>query len=309
MLVVAWNIFQADQSRFVYASSSSPEYLHIDPKVANDVLASIDQFTPLINEGAVDLSKTLTPASDEGFASATDTGNPFITEATKLEVTYKVQKGDTISTIADTFGLHVATIAQRNNITVQQIEKLSPGATLIIPPADTSESTEWLAELSAMKEADRQKAIAAAAAATKKDQLAKGRNSSKQVASSGFDHAAGAHFITPIHYTAIARGVSSYHFGIDFDAPVGTPVHAAQDGKVIQTTGGWAGGFGNSILVDHGGGLNTRYGHLSEINVSVGQTVSQGDLIGHSGNTGFSTGPHLHFETRLNGAVIDPLGI
>ena len=79
---------------------------------------------------------------------------------------------------------------------------------------------------------------------------------------------------------------------------VGTPVIAAGSGKVIGITGGWGGGYGNSILLDHGGGRHTRYAHLSQINVGLGDYVSAGQNIGLSGNTGWSTGPHLHFENR-----------
>lgn len=290
----------------MFASSTSPEYLHVDPRLANGILASIDEFTPLINESAVDLSTVLTPASDEGFASADDVGNPFTTEATKLEVTYMVQNGDTITDIADKFGLHVATIAERNQIGIEDIEKLAPGDTLTIPPVDTSDSTEWLAKLNEHKEAQRQKAIAAANEAARKAGKSRSKKSSKQVASSGFAGAASQNFTVPLSHNGISRGVSSYHAGIDYRANTGTGVKTAQDGKVVQTTGGWAGGFGNSILVDHGNGLTTRYAHLSQVEVSVGQVVSQGETIGRSGNTGYSTGPHLHFETRKNGSVISP---
>lgn len=305
LLVVAWNVFQADQTRFVYAANATGDYLHVDPRLANGVLASLDEFTPLINESAVDLSKTLTASTDEGFVSASDVGNPFTTESTKLEVTYTVQKGDTISSIADKFGLHVATIAERNQIGIDKIENITPGSTLIIPPVDTSDSTEWLAELNQLKENERQKAIAAAEKARRATR-GRSRSTSRQIALSGFDGSASSNFVVPIGHNGISRGVSRYHAGIDYRANVGTTVRAAQDGKVIETTGGWAGGFGNSILVDHGGGLTTRYAHLSEIDVSVGQVVSQGEAIGHSGNTGYSTGPHLHFETRKNGSVISP---
>lgn len=95
-----------------------------------------------------------------------------------------------------------------------------------------------------------------------------------------------------------------YHEGQDIDATYGTPVQVAASGRVIIA--GWQRGYGNVVYVDHGSGLSTRYGHLSEIDVSVGQTVSRGQTIGLVGSTGRSTGPHLHYEVRINNQPVDP---
>ena len=95
-----------------------------------------------------------------------------------------------------------------------------------------------------------------------------------------------------------------YHEGQDIDAAWGTPVEVAAAGKV--TIAGWQRGYGNVVYVDHGSGLSTRYGHLSKINVSVGQTVNTGDILGLVGSTGRSTGPHLHYEVRINNQPVDP---
>ena len=96
------------------------------------------------------------------------------------------------------------------------------------------------------------------------------------------------------------------HAGIDIPLAEGTGIRAAAGGSVAIA--GWVGGYGNYICIQHSGGLSTCYGHLSSIGVSVGQSVSQGSVIGASGNTGNSTGPHLHFETRVGGNPVDPLG-
>jgi murein DD-endopeptidase MepM/ murein hydrolase activator NlpD len=96
------------------------------------------------------------------------------------------------------------------------------------------------------------------------------------------------------------------HPGIDIGVPTGTPIHAAASGKVIWC--GWMSGYGNLVVIDHGGGLASLYGHQSRIAASCGENVSQGQLIGYVGCTGFCTGPHLHFEIRLNGSPVDPLG-
>ena len=96
------------------------------------------------------------------------------------------------------------------------------------------------------------------------------------------------------------------HEGIDLGAAFGTPIVAAAPGTVIYA--GWLGGYGNLTVIDHGGGLATAYGHQSRIDVAVGQQVAQGQVIGAVGSTGHSTGPHLHFEVRVNGQAVDPLG-
>ncbi len=94
------------------------------------------------------------------------------------------------------------------------------------------------------------------------------------------------------------------HEGIDLAVCTGTPVAAAADGVVVQS--GWNGGYGISIYVDHGNGVITRYGHLSQAYAQVGRAVKQGEVIGLSGNTGNSTGPHLHFEIRIGDEAVNP---
>jgi murein DD-endopeptidase MepM/ murein hydrolase activator NlpD len=94
------------------------------------------------------------------------------------------------------------------------------------------------------------------------------------------------------------------HTGIDFRAPRGASVRATAPGKVTEA--GYMGGYGNMVEIDHGNGLTTRYGHLSSINVDVGETVIKGGIIGRVGSTGRSTGPHLHYETRIDGDATDP---
>jgi murein DD-endopeptidase MepM/ murein hydrolase activator NlpD len=95
------------------------------------------------------------------------------------------------------------------------------------------------------------------------------------------------------------------HTGIDIGAPLGAPVVSSRAGRVGWA--GWYGGYGKFVRVDHGNGLSTAYSHLSQISVKVGQILHPGDLIGRVGSTGFSTGPHLLFEIRVNGRPLDPL--
>jgi murein DD-endopeptidase MepM/ murein hydrolase activator NlpD len=105
------------------------------------------------------------------------------------------------------------------------------------------------------------------------------------------------------------NGSYEYHPGIDIAVPEGTPIRAALTGTVsLQQSEAESGGYGNYTCLDHGGGLSTCYAHQSSFAVSPGQLVSQGDVIGYTGCTGYCLGPHLHFEVRINGSVTDPMG-
>jgi len=113
--------------------------------------------------------------------------------------------------------------------------------------------------------------------------------------SSGFGYR-----IHPIHRTRIQ------HTGLDIPKPSGSGIAAADGGKVIFA--GWRGGYGRCVIINHGRGLATLYGHMQSIYVSNGQSVGKGQAIGAVGTTGYSTGPHLHFEVRVNGSPVNPLG-
>ena len=169
----------------------------------------------------------------------------------------------------------------------------------------------WLDEVNKIKEEkariEAEKKRRALALSTKNRSLPYRESSSVRATANGdYDGEKEGGFIVPINSNGITRRISRGHTGIDYRADTGTPVVASRSGKVIETTGGWSGGWGISVVLDHGSGLTSRYAHLSRTAVTVGQTVSQGNVVGYSGNTGFSTGPHLHFETRINGRVVSP---
>jgi len=129
-----------------------------------------------------------------------------------------------------------------------------------------------------------------------------------QAGSTGSGTPSAAGFIWPVDGPVVSGfGVrwGRMHEGIDIAATIGTPIRAAASGTVIHA--GWLGGYGNLVVVDHGDGLATAYAHASAILVGVGQQVSQGDTLSLVGSTGNSTGPHLHFEVRVNGSAVDPL--
>jgi murein DD-endopeptidase MepM/ murein hydrolase activator NlpD len=111
---------------------------------------------------------------------------------------------------------------------------------------------------------------------------------------------------SPYGPRCLPNGDCSFHPGIDIGVPSGTPIHAAASGTVISA--GWLGGYGNLVVIDHGNGLATAYAHQSSMAVGNGASVSQGQVIGYVGCTGYCFGPHLHFEVRVNGEPVNPLG-
>lgn len=113
--------------------------------------------------------------------------------------------------------------------------------------------------------------------------------------------------ITSPYGYRILFGVRDFHTGVDIGATTGSNIVAAESGTVILANYGWNGGYGNYIILSHGNGITTRYAHASQLYVTAGQTVSKGQVIAAVGTTGNSTGPHLHFEVRVNGSHTNPL--
>jgi murein DD-endopeptidase MepM/ murein hydrolase activator NlpD len=247
-------------------------------------------------------------------------------------VTYTVKAGDTISSIAQYFGISVNTVLWENNLTARSYIK--PGDTLSILPTTgvtyTVAKGDTLAAI-AQKYGVDTGAILAANDLANANQLAKGEvliipGASKlvtQVASiytqtqqprSLVDiitsprpptASTGGKLNWPVRGT-ITQYYSWRHTAIDIANHLGTPIYAAEAGTV--ETAGWnSGGYGYQIVIDHGGGLKTRYAHLSKFVVSVGDQVARGQNIALMGSTGHSTGPHLHFEVMINGIRYNPL--
>ena len=134
------------------------------------------------------------------------------------------------------------------------------------------------------------------------------RDAQAEAGSTGTGTPSASGFIWPVNGTVVSGFGMRWgrlHEGIDITASSGTPIWAAASGRVIHA--GWLGGYGNLVVVDHGDGLATAYAHASAILVGVGQQVSQGETLSLVGSTGNSSGPHLHFEVRVNGVAVDPL--
>ncbi len=196
------------------------------------------------------------------------------------DIKYTVEIGDTLSEISRAYSVSIDTIRVKNNL--KDADSIKPGQVLVIPSANLSE-----------------KAIAAADSRKTTVTPSTGKTISGAKAGS-------YGLITPIHHNGVSRRLVGGHTGVDYRANVGTPVYAATSGVVLSSQKGWNGGFGINVFISHGSGMTTRYAHLSSFVVAGGQTVDKGQLIGYSGNSGRSTGPHLHFELRVNGAAKDP---
>lgn len=233
---------------------------------------------------------------------------------------YEVKKGDSLATVAKLFGVSKNTIMWANDL---KSENITPGTTLVILPMTgikhTVKKGDTLTTIAKKYKADASD-IAKFNGLSAEDGLAVGDTvlvpegeitvTVTKKASTGklivteklldsYSYVApGGFFTRPVVGARKTQGLHG-HNGIDFGAPIGTPVLASADGRVILAkSSGYNGGYGQMIIIAHEGGIQTVYGHLSQVNVSVGQTVSQGDVIGRVGNTGKSTGPHLHFEVR-----------
>ncbi len=271
------------------------------------LISEVQKYTGFIDENPDELSDYLT-GNDISYIQ-----KPSIGDTIESPYSYTVSKGETLSQIAKKFDLHVATILEANDLSPSESENIKPGTTLTIPPYDTNESMAWLDEVNRVKaEKERIAKIEdekrkREAEINKQKRLVKLNPSSKQSSSSNYSgETAPGGFIIPINSKGVSRGIGRGHTGIDYRADVGTQVVASNNGQVIEITSGWSGGWGISVVLSHGNGIITRYAHLSKTLVGIGQNVSQGTIVGYSGNTGFSTGPHLHFEMRSNGSVVYP---
>jgi murein DD-endopeptidase MepM/ murein hydrolase activator NlpD len=245
-------------------------------------------------------------------------------------VDYIVQSGDTLSTIAVKFNVSTDTIRYANGIA--DVDSITPGDKLIIPPVTgvlhtvaAGETTAGIAKRYNTSEAlvisqnelygeeltvgmkimvpdgeipEAPKPVAKTQVASNNYGSGGSQGSSQQIVASG-------QFIFP---TINAQGYyNGYHnWAIDIPGSVGTPIFASDAGRIVEAQYGWSGGYGNTILIDHGNGYTTRYAHMSSLEV-VGGYVSRGQVIGYMGSTGRSTGSHLHFEILINGVQQNPI--
>lgn len=236
--------------------------------------------------------------------------------------TYKVKSGDTISSIALKYGLtNISTLISVNGI--DNVRTLMAGQKIRISNQDgivhTVAKGDSLNSLSVKYHVSVEELLDANELTD--EILAVGKElfiPGARMESSALKKAMGELFVSPIAATYRLSsyfgrradpftGVASNHTGIDMACPTGTPVNATMSGKVVYV--GWSNIFGNYVIINHGNGYQTLYGHMSKTLCRSGQNVSQGTRIGLVGSTGYSTGPHLHFTVYKNGKLVDPLSL
>jgi LysM repeat protein len=254
------------------------------------------------------------------------TTSPGVVGRDRIEY-YEVQPGDNISSIATRFNLQMTTILWENKLTARSILRLgqkltilpTDGVTYKVKSGDTAEKIARAFRVDAegiqafnpssslkpgqtiMVPGGRPLYVAPPTppAQPKPTTLPAPAPSAARTSSS-------SRFLWPTVHRRITQYYSWRHTGVDIADPTGTPIYAAEEGTVV--TAGWnKGGYGYYIIIDHGGGLQTLYGHTSKMYVKAGDHVERGQQIANMGSTGRSTGPHLHFEVRVNGRRQNPL--
>jgi len=250
--------------------------MDLDPVEVANVVSATNPYTPTFQEDSVQVALAM---KNEDYL-----GKPMITETSKTEIpeenrkstiTYTVESGDTLSGIGWKYGLKIATIKTVNNISSDTVR---PGQTLKLPPEDLSASY--------IKQVTEKKKVAGA------------------TSSSGFRRPTAGWSVSQVYgHTSFER----FHDGIDLDSRSGTTIYASASGRITSVVRGWGGGYGNYIVINHGNGFSTLYGHLSSFLIGSGQYVDAGQPIGIMGSTGWSTGVHLHFKIMKNGTPVNPM--
>ena len=325
------------EKSILYALATDTNYE--EQYVEEGLISAEPQINSYLQGKEVALAPQEQTVDEEGLPISGDSAALVKPEIPSLEaaaptrdhtIEYIVQNGDTIGTIAQRFGLSQNTILWENNLTLRSY--IRPGQILrILPTSGISYKIvkgDTLAKIAKKLNSDTNKIIDFNRLANESDIqvgqvliVPEGKPyvappppqkpklaSLKQI------------FNEPIVDTEVAEGkmlwpngchtITQYfnwrHTGVDIACPKGTPIRAADDG-VVYDTANLNTGYGHYVFIDHGGGKTTRYGHMTTIYVTVGESVKRGQILGLEGSTGHSTGPHLHFEVRFNNKIYNPL--
>ncbi len=247
-------------------------------------------------------------------------------------IEYTVRNGDTVSSIARRFSITINTILWANNLSARSL--IRPGDTLTILPESgvlyTVKSGDTVSGIAQKYNVSidkilshnnissgikiKQKIIIPGGRKiiqrkiiSRRSARHNGLSAIKNLIKSSPAKTSNQKMVWPTVGHRITQYYSWRHHAIDIANRIGTPIYAAADGVVIIAAYGWNGGYGNTIIIDHGNGIRTRYGHASKLFVKVGERVKKGENIAAMGSTGHSTGPHVHFEVIVNGVRRNPL--
>ena len=300
-----------------------PDTLTKDQESKTPVPATTDW--PIFNDQGDVALKPLAP----NLSPNAETAGP--TERTEI-ISYEVQPGDTVSSIARRFNISVNTVLWANNLSAYSL--IRPGNRLTILPYSgllyKVKSGDTLSRLAALYsiEADKILAVndlagglkagqeiilpgasrlAAPQAAPQPSQSYTGISAIRDLIQSPPAKVSGDKMAWPTIGSRITQYFSWRHNGLDIANKIGTEIYAADDGVVEVAASGYNGGYGLTIVINHGGGIKTRYAHASKLFVKVGDQVEKGENIAAMGSTGRSTGSHLHFEVMVNGVRKNPL--
>jgi len=344
ILFAIWTIFDQVQLKKLTAEeigkksllnliTTSPEEYESSEKITEGPITNTNQEKiSYLEEEALESPPPPAPKTAEGLAMTSQEETVLIAPPSNLPemstrtetINYEVQPGDTISTIAQKFDLNISTILWTNNLSYNSL--IRPGQILkILPISGTTHQVkkgENLAAIAKKYQADINKILEfnklADATAIYVGQtliIPGGIKPATYVppAPSSFKNIFTPRPVdlgTRLLWPLISRRISQYfrwrHTGIDIGDKKGNPIYAAENGKVERA--GWTSGYGYNVVINHGNGMKTLYGHASRLYVKAGDSVSRGQVIAAIGSTGWSTGPHLHFEVIVNGIKVNPLG-
>lgn len=313
------------QERTDIISATSP----IAPPLDIDPLAQSIEVPPILPGEEENVPSIPTIAGGNALLTPTINTTRLENRLREAPEQYVVADGDTLSDIAEKFGISIATILWENKLTLRSI--IRPGMELTILPVSglshvvaLRETVASIAKRYNVEERTildfNEIADAGSIAPGKKLIIPEGEQPVSPAAPrarrapvaqipripppSGITPGS-VRLLVPAVYKRISQWFTYRHSGIDMAGTYGTPIKAARDGVVVQS--GWGTGYGLYVLIDHGSGLMTRYAHNSKNLASRGESVAQGQTIALIGSTGRSTGPHVHFETILNGRFVNPL--
>jgi len=298
-LLVASSVFSNVTSSKSYAQSLS-DFVTLDPKAKINAMQSIDEYSPFISES--EDAEPIVTADTTSEALVLTKPNVVRTdirpepqpETRKSVITHEVTDGETLSQIAKKYSVRVASIEVENK-DIKNIHRLAVGDSIKIPPADFSQDY--------IDSQLKKKTVVASVSTPANSRSVVTRD----VSNERFTDSGEPAFRRP----AGSLGQNGYHsWALDIPPSGGTGIYASADGVVEEVATGWNGGYGGKIVINHGSGWKTLYAHLESINVSAGQKVSAGSVIGVMGATGrtYPKGAvHLHFEIIKNGSKLNPI--